>query len=587
MTTADGSHPLITQLVQICAEKGVREFVIAPGSRSAPLTIALARHPDIHCRVVYDERSAGYVALGLAQQLRRPVGLVCTSGTAAVNFGPAVVEAFYQEIPLLVLTADRPPEWIDQQDNQAIHQNGLYAPHVRASYTLPMDDGRADTAWHAARLTAEAIDLACGWIPAPVHINVPLREPLYPPRDGTPAVRTTGQTIQMAPAQPTLSEPAWDALVSRWRGFRRKLIVAGMHPFDSCLRQAIAEVGALPDVALFADVTANLHGLDASLPHADVASGTRNEATIEALQPDLVVSFGGQVTSKYLKQLLRARRPQELWHVRAAPVAPDTYQALTHAIPMAPAAFFAELARRTAGQGAPSPAAYGATWRALDQQAASTLAQLLGEAPFGEFRAVRQLLQALPADARLQIGNSMPIRYVNFAGLQPGHLPGPIHANRGTSGIDGTVSTAVGAALADARPTVLIVGDLGFFYDRNGLWQAQLPPNLRIVLLNNHGGGIFDIIDGPNQLPRLEQEAFFLTPQPLTARNTAEDFGLSYFHATTPDGLAAALPALFAAPGPALLEVETDMAINRAVFQAFKQRIAQLSLQTAGAASSP
>jgi len=384
-----------------------------------------------------------------------------------------------------------------------------------------------------------------------------------------------------------LGEPEWDALIARWRGFRRILLVAGMHPFDNGLRRAIDEVGALPGVALFADVTANLHGLDVALPHADAALGVRDEVTLAALQPDLVVSFGGQVASKHLKQLLQARPPQELWHVRPAPVAPDTYQALTHAIPMAPAAFFAELVRRIEEQGAPAPATYGATWRALDRQAASTLAQLLDEAPFGEFRAVRQLLLALPAGACLQIGNSMPIRYVNLIGPQPGHLPGPINANRGTSGIDGTVSTAVGAALADSRPTVLVVGDLGFFYDRNGLWHAHLPPNLRIVLLNNHGGGIFDIIDGPNQLQRSEQEAFFLTPQPLTARNTAEDFGLAYFHAAAPDELAAALPALFAAPGPALLEVESDMAINRAVFQTFKQRTALLSLPTAGAASFP
>ena len=175
----DGAHPLIRRVVQICADKGVREFVVAPGSRSAPLTVALSQHPLIRCRVVYDERAAGYIALGLAQQLRRAVGLVCTSGTAAVNFGPAVVEAFYQQVPLLVFTADRPPEWIDQQDNQAIHQQGLYAPHVRGSFVLPVDDGHPDTTWFAARVTAQAIELAQGWEPGPVHVDVPLREPLY------------------------------------------------------------------------------------------------------------------------------------------------------------------------------------------------------------------------------------------------------------------------------------------------------------------------------------------------------------------------------------------------------------------------
>ena len=180
--------------------------------------------------------------------------------------------------------------------------------------------------------------------------------------------------------------------------------------------------------------------------------------------------------------------------------------------------------------------------------------------------------------ALLQSGNSMPIRYVNLLGIQPGHFPATINGNRGTSGIDGTVSTTVGAALATPALPTLLVGDLGFFYDRNGLWHAHVPPNLRIVVLNNHGGGIFDIIDGPNRLPAEQRTAYFLTPQPLTARRTAADHGLAYFHAATQRALAPALPDFFAAAGPALLEVETDMAINTAVYREFKRVAGEIRL---------
>ena len=578
-------HPLVDQLVAICAARGVHDWILAPGSRSAPLTVALTRHPALRCRLIFDERSAAYVALGLAQQLRKPVGLVCTSGTAAVNFAPAVVEAFYQGVPLLVLTADRPPEWIDQQDNQAIHQNDLYAPHIRASYTLPLDDGKPDTRWFVARIVANAIDLAEGWEPGPVHINVPLREPLYTPpaQLAAPSAATAVTSIAAPPralaSRPQLDEAAWQELLEQWRSASRKLIVAGMHPADTSLNTALAALAADPGVAIFADVTANLHTLPYVPAHADAILATRDAAALDRLRPDLVVNFGGQVTSKNIKTLLRGRGPQALWHVRPNLVAPDTYQALTHTVPMAAADFFDQLAARMGQPPAGSDGNYQAAWAALDLEAAAVLDRLLAEGPFNEFTAVYQVLSALPAGSLLQAGNSMPIRYINLLGLQRGHYPAQVNGNRGTSGIDGTVSTTVGAAMATPAITTLIVGDLGFFYDRNGLWHRHLPPNLRIVVLNNHGGGIFDIIEGPNQLERARQETYFLTPQPLTARRTAADHGLRYFHATDRSDLTAQLGEFFFEnAGPALLEIETDMTINTAVYARFKAAAAELRL---------
>lgn len=571
---------LLQAIARLCVDHGLTDFIVAPGSRSAPLSIALARQPGLRCRVVYDERAAGHLALGLAQQSGRPVGLVCTSGTAALNLAPALAEAFYQQVPLLALTADRPPEWIDQQDNQAIHQRGLYEPHVRASYELPVDYGHPDAAWHALRTMHEAIQRATAPLPGPVHVNVPLREPLYPatPQTAASIVRLPGPWLsrKALPARPQLTGPAWEELLATWRSTTRKLIIAGLHPRCDPLRRALGELSARPDVAVIADVTANLFPDGTPLHHGDAILGVQDPAALRDLQPELVISFGGPATSKYLKQFLRGLPPHAHWRVQPAGDAPDTYQTLTHLLPMWPDDFFAELARRVAPL--PQPGDYAAHWLRLETSAGQLLERFLAQADFGEFQAIWRVLQALPAGSRLQIGSSMPVRYANLIGhASPGALLS-VHSNRGVSGIDGAVSTAVGAALAGEGLTTLIVGDLSFFYDRNGLWHAHVPPNLRIVLLNNHGGGIFDIIDGPDRLPPDLRRTYFLTPQPLTAQRTAADHGLDYLHAADAPSLDAALASFFTArPRAALLEIESAMAVNSQVFRQFKALLAQLA----------
>jgi 2-succinyl-5-enolpyruvyl-6-hydroxy-3-cyclohexene-1-carboxylate synthase len=559
---------LMDETARLCAEKGIRHVIVSPGSRSAPLTVSLARQPELRCRMVYDERSAAYIGLGLAQQTGQPVALVCTSGTAALNYAPAVVEAFYQQAPLLVFTADRPPEWIDQQDNQAIHQRGLYEPHCRGSFELPVDISHPDARWFALRTLSEAIERTQQPIPGPVHVNVPLREPLYAPLASGGAPMAAVQRIDRLPALPWLAANAWEQLIEDWQRAHRKLVVVGLHPAHPRLAAAMTALSARPDVAVVAEITANLYPEGTPLHHADMALALGDQTALAELQPDLVVSCGGPLVSKALKSFLRRHPPQAQWHVQPAGEAPDTFQRLTQVIPLRPADFFAELAQRTPPG---RDAGYAAAWRRLEGRAAASLASFLVQAAFGEFQAVYHVMRSLPAGSRLQLGNSMAIRYANLIGHAPGVSLGSVNANRGVSGIDGTVSTAVGAALADDRLTTLITGDLGFFYDRNGLWHRHVPANLRLVVLNNHGGGIFDIIDGPNRLPRSLQEEYFLTPHQLTAERTAVDHGLDYFFAADAASLQAALAAFFM-PGPraALLEIETDMAVNTQVFQLFK-----------------
>lgn len=566
-------------LADICAQHGMRQVIISPGSRSAPLTVAFSRHPRLTCRVVPDERAAGFIALGLAQQSGQPVGLICTSGTATLNYGPAVTEAFYQQIPLLVLTADRPPEWIDQQDGQTIHQTGLYGPHCRGAFELPVEVGPPEARHYAERLVSEALNRTLWPTPGPVQLNVPLREPLY---SAEPVNLTRPpKIIRHRRPDPALIESDWVDLLAGWRQAERKLVIAGLQAPNPALAEALAALHSDPTVAVIADIAANLPAESVTTLHSDTILGSKAAETIELLKPDLVASFGGPVISKYLKLFLRQHPPAVHWLVQPDGQTIDTFQALTDVIGVYPAYFFKTLADRQKETVAENPGSggYQATWRTLDAQARQLLGGFFETQPFGEFAAVRQVMQALPAGSNLHLGNSMPIRYASFISLEAAAAGVRVNANRGTSGIDGSLSTAVGAALASGQMTTLISGDLAFFYDRNALWHQHLPPNLRVVILNNHGGGIFKLIDGPNKLPPAELEQLFFTPQPLTAKNTAADYHCAYYHCRDAETLARLLPGFFAAQGrPAILEIETDSEINGAVFQQFKAEMAKLTI---------
>ena len=559
----------IVNIAEICAQKGVRQFIISPGSRSAPLTIALARHPEITCRVVMDERAAAFIALGLAQQLQTPVGLVCTSGTAGLNYAPAATEAYYQRVPLLIFTADRPPEWIDQQDGQTIRQTNLYGSHSRASYQLPVAYEHPDARRHLERLISEAINATLWPIPGPVQVNVPLREPLYPPPGEVVSPEPHPGLIQLQPVVPTLPTEAWQPLRAVWQQAPKKMILAGLHPPDPDLAAALMRLHPDPATIILGDLSANIHQQAAQCHHWDMILGSKVAEIWPGLAPDLLITYGGQIVSKTIKLLLRRQRPQEHWHIDPGGQSIDTFQSLTHVIPTTPAYFLSHVAQQVQPAAENLNTGYQQDWLAQETRARKIQQQFLAEAPFGEFQAVQQVMHALPEPSRLQLGNSMPVRYANFIGLAGRQIQ--VNANRGTSGIDGTVSTTVGAAMATTEITTLISGDLGFFYDRNGLWHNHLPPNLRLVILNNHGGGIFQLIDGPGNLPAAELTTYFETPHSLTAKQTALDHGCAYFHTDNASDLRQILSEFFASDlGPAILEIETDGRVNAEVYRQFK-----------------
>ncbi|SDL04826.1 2-succinyl-5-enolpyruvyl-6-hydroxy-3-cyclohexene-1-carboxylate synthase [Catalinimonas alkaloidigena] len=557
-------QPLV-DIAELCHRQGLRDVILSPGSRCAPLTLAFARHPHLRVRSIPDERAAAFIALGLAQQTGQPVVLVCTSGTAALNYGPAVAEAFYQNVPLLLLTADRPPEWIDQWDGQTIRQAHVYGRHAKWSRELPVSYEHPDAAWHINRQVNEAINYARETPAGPVHLNIPVREPFYPdpaePYGYSDAVRV----IAMSADAPELSEAQYRALRDEWQTYERILVVAGQGRPTAAFRQVLKRLSEKTGAVLVGDVLSNLHDLPGVVDRPDALLMKGEQA---ALQPDLLITFGQSVISKNLKLFLRKHAPRAHWHVQPAGEVPDTFQTLTRVIRTEPSRFFSRVSRGLRA----SPRSYAETWRAANQRVRQATDRFFQHQPFGEFGALSAVVQHLPKGTQVHVANSMAIRYVNFLGL-PARRDLTLFANRGTSGIDGSSSTAVGAALATNQPVVLITGDLAFFYDRNAFWHQEPLPNLRIVLLNNHGGGIFRMIDGPRQQPELEP--FFETRQALRAENTARDFGMTYYFAEGKEALRRHLPDFFnqTSDRPRLLEIETHNLTNADVFDQYKQML--------------
>jgi 2-succinyl-5-enolpyruvyl-6-hydroxy-3-cyclohexene-1-carboxylate synthase len=559
--------PSIMNLAAIASELGITDAVLSPGSRNAPLLLALARHPAIQTHIMIDERSAAFVAIGLAQQQQRPVILACTSGTAPLNYAPAIAEAYYQQIPLILVTADRPPEWIDQQDGQTLDQTSLYSNSIKGRYQFPVDTGHPDAIWQTERDLGEAIHLAHSQPWGPVHINVPLREPFYPAEDEE--IRfAPGKVIRQMQGRALLSEAQWTDLMGQIEGSERLLVVVGQGRLDPLTSRALAHL-KLP---VLGEIISNLHSTPGIICHADLFLSDASPPLLEALRPDLLISCGLSLVSKRLKQYLRAYPARRHWHIQAAGKVADTYQSLTQVIRLEPVDFWSELARRLpSNQGGD----YAAQWRSLERRSIQFIDEFFAQpAPWGEFCAVHQILASLPEPCLLHLGNSMAVRYANLVGLGARQIQ--VFSNRGTSGIEGCLSTAVGHSKGSQLLNLVILGDVSFFYDRNGLWSGQpLPNNLRILLLNNDGGGIFELLPDSGRLP--ECEAYFVTPHGLNGANSARDFDLDYQLCRDQAQLTACLDHFFAPNDkPRLLEICTDRAANRTLFQQFKQHWSQL-----------
>lgn len=561
----------IYDIAELCARKGLRKAVLCPGSRCAPLVLPFTRHPEIESYTISDERSAAFIALGMSQQLKKPAVLVCTSGSAVYNFAPAVAEAFFNQVPMVIITADRPVEWVNQHDGQTIYQTNIFGSHVKQSWQLPQHYDHADDQWVINRMVNEAINVAQQEPKGPVHINAPFREPLYPSKEDVISFSKNVRVIENATPALTLPDEVASALTEELKSFRRILIVAGQIDKDANFIKQLDAFSSRYGVPVVGEIISNMHTLKNVVSHADNFLGDAPDEIKKSLQPDLLITFGKSVLSKNLKLFLRRYLSVAHWHINPGHAATDTFQHLTKVIHLEPSDFFSLLTERNAINEKESQKAYRNAWDEQEKKATKIISDYFATNQ-GEFGLVGEVLRQLPAECNLHLANSMSVRYANFIGLEKTQQGVTVWCNRGTSGIDGCSSTTVGHSLTSSIPNVLITGDLAFFYDRNAFWHNYVLPNLRVVLLNNHGGVIFKIIDGPKELP--EADEYFVTRQRLSAENLCREFGFRYCKLQSGDNPEKVLSNFFdAEPVPKLLELETDAKSSKEIFDNFKKQI--------------
>lgn len=538
---------------------GVESVVTSPGSRNAPLLMAVSRHGGLMTLSVVDERSAAFIALGITEISQRPVALICTSGTALLNYAPAVCEAYHKHLPLIVISADRPEEWIDQADSQTMRQPDALSNFVKLSVDMKAEPADEEQKWLYTRRLNEALDCALAGCPGPVHINIRISEPLTAQAEYH---NEQFHRISVVTPPEKVSTTTARALANDVRQ-KNILIVAGFGAPDAALNKAISTLGRLPNVVVLAESLSNQHSDDVLQVSDSLFSGISADKSA-GFVPDLLISFGGAIVSAPLKRFLRQADIAEHWHVGTERNLIDTYRHLSTAIQISAPAFFPRFAGALnfLNKNCAGISQFKKNWIDIANRRSVVLWHKLQAAPWNVATAIGHVIEAAPISGmNLQLSNGLAVRVASMSCLDKFHR---VDCNRGVSGIDGSTSTAVGASLAyKGGDTLLITGDMSFQYDLGALASNYLTSKLRIVLLNNGGGGIFKYIKTTRSLPEVDN--LFRCHLNLDAKAIASAFGLQYHHADSYESLQDAVPAFFAGPAPAILEIATDAETDAAV----------------------
>lgn len=554
----------VLHLADVCADAGIENVIISPGSRSAPLVLAFARSGKFNIQSALDERSGGFIALGMALASEKPSILICTSGTAVLNYGPAIAEAYYQQVPLLVLTADRPAESIDQWDGQAIRQQGVFASHCRFHAQVPSTDFSPEAERHAISLFQQAIFQLQAYPPGPVHLNLPFREPFYP-NESEELRFPNSKAIRIVPGNITLDSIQMNAYAERFSQSENRMLLVGQQSYFHNFNNSLKALTAYGHIVVVGDVLNNI------TPDVLQVSGWdwfSPEILSEEAKIDILISTGTTLLSKKLKNFLRKNKPKQHWHICLNGFPPDPLKTITDIIHCDPSWFLSRLAETVYFQQPETQQAAEAFqnhWNRVQEKYAEALGSVVSRQPWGDFWAIHTCFSHLPDYVHIFAGNSMAIRYVNALShcIPTSRI---CFGNRGTSGIDGCLSTAVGIALAaPEKPMIAILGDISFFYDRNALWRNNIPKNLKIMILNNNGGNIFRIIPDSGKLP--EMESWFEMDHILNAEKVAKDAQMGYFSIHEKENASQIFSAFFSFHGPAILECKTNKVINHQVYQ--------------------
>ena len=533
---------------------GISDVVLSPGSRNAPFSISLFEHPKFNVIPVVDERSAAFIALGIAQQTGRPAVLICTSGTAILNYGPAVAEAYYQRIPMLVVSADRPAEWIDHGEGQSIRQSGVFRNISKLNVDITPAEGIHDREMENLRVMREAIRSALSPAAGPVHLNFPFYEPLYGMRE-----ETEGRLLPETPAV-VAEQPDYSAFREAIQPNSKVLLLVGqIRPMDG-LNEAVHSFAQRNGIAVMSESHSNLAHPDFITTIDRLIMGWDN-AERERYAPDVLITIGNNIISRKVKAWLRASACAH-WCVDDAGGKEDTFRKLKGVLPASPLQFLDDLSDLSLSS------SYASELIQLNRSVRTIAAEVVSSLPFSDLVVTGDILSHLPAGWDMQMGNSAVVRYIQ---LYDSRSDIRYFGNRGVSGIDGVTSTSVGAAHASQRPTLLITGDIAFLYDSNAFWNALRPKHLRIIVLNNAGGGIFRIIDGPQSSPALG--AYFETTHERSAGEVAAMYSIPFHSASDPISLSSGFEWLFGQEEMSILEICTPRLANDEVLKSYFRQL--------------
>lgn len=512
-------------LMDVLEKGGVSHIVCSPGSRNTPLLLAAASRSSFSKHVVTDERTAGFVGLGIASVTRRPVALLCTSGTAVLNYSPAVAEAYYQGVPLIVVSADRPEQWIDQDDSQTIRQNGVLSNFVKLSLEIPISsETDKEMIWYVNRIANEALITACEGKPGPVHINVRLGDPLGRKAD------TKGENKERI-----IHHLQGDSIGNREKlrelagkiSSSRVLIVAGFMSPDAGLHKSLKMFCSLPNVAAMTETVSNLRlgPLDSSI---DSCLTAYEPEVLDTLQPDIVISIGGSLISRKLKEYLRRNRTRiEHWSLSCGHSLSDSFMSLSLQIEADPARFFASMFAFAKKMKIPaSKATYSEEWHQLRLKAIEAKDDYTGNVGWSELKAFESIMAMVGRNTNLFLSNGSSVRYAQLFPYPSSHAS---YSNRGVSGIEGSASTAIGGSMVYKGETLLITGDLSMSYDLGALSIKGVPDWIKIIVLDNQGGGIFRFIPTTSGLEELEE--YFCANPDLPLGKLSDAFGWDYLFA--------------------------------------------------------
>jgi 2-succinyl-5-enolpyruvyl-6-hydroxy-3-cyclohexene-1-carboxylate synthase len=537
-------------VISACHQFNIDTVVISPGSRNAPLTIGFSNHKKIQALSIVDERCAAFFALGIAQQTQKPVAILCTSGSALLNYYPAIAEAFYSNIPLVVISADRPKHLIDIGDGQTIRQENVFENHILFSANL-IENEKYKT--RNSQLIGEALQIAVSQ-KGPVHINVPFEEPLYD---------TVGDLkefnfphISMSSLE--FSHIDYGNLSKIWNAAEKKMILVGVNYPDEELYQLMDFYADDESVLILTETTSNLQNKKA-INSIDQLIFSLDDIQFKELQPEVLITFGGMIVSKRVKSFLRAYQPKHHWNIDEKK-AINTFFCLSEFIQTKPLDFFLNFSTSIIKK----ESTYQSKWLQVRDEKRVKHAAYVSKIKHSDFKVFEQALESIPRNCQLQISNSSIIRYAQLFSVKDSIN---IFCNRGTSGIDGSTSTAIGAAFAKNNQTVFITGDLSFFYDSNALWNKNIPKSFRIIIINNSGGGIFKIIPGPKST---NASKYFETPHCLTAEHLCKMHDFEYQKAFSTESVNEQLKGFYeTSEKPKILEIFTPSEENDLILTAY------------------